>query len=401
MVRDATEITLVPESQSDDSPQETLGRIENHPHRRETLVQRTEDEDKGNPALTRAEFDEMLTNPKNLYKEIIQLIDKSKELRAHNENYLEQLNEARQAIRRNETLLDLVIGQGGSDPGTPTPRLGTGTLRTTKLPDPPLFNGSGKDGTTYDNWLIQLKNKLRGNTDSYPTEELRIIYAAGRLSGNALALVSPRLDAANHHAYVTVKELFEHLDELYGDPNKAKNARHMFKDLVMKKGQTFQEFYAAFLRYVADGNIAPADLKDDLNDKLTWKLQEAVATYYNDPAISLAQFARHCTTNDQQIQSRLEKRDRAIKKPDEIRKGTAGQASLSPTNKSQELEKMTTRKPPAVKAELKCYNCFEPGHISRDCPKPKTERTKQVLAAKLAALTARVEPDFQPGNEEP
>ena len=67
-------------------------------------------------------------------------------------------------------------------------------------------------------------------------------------------------------------ELYEHLEELYGDPNKEKNARQAFKSLVMKRGQTFQEFYAMFLRNVADGNISPQDLKDDLNDKLTWKL---------------------------------------------------------------------------------------------------------------------------------
>ena len=69
----------------------------------------------------------------------------------------------------------------------------------------------------------------------------------------------------------------------------------------MKKDQTFQEFYSIFLRCVADGNISPRDLKDDLNDKLTWKLQEAVTTYYNDPIITLSQFVKYCTTNDQQI----------------------------------------------------------------------------------------------------
>jgi len=41
--------------------------------------------------------------------------------------------------------------------------------------------------------------------------------------------------------------------------------------------------------------------------------------------------------------------------------------------------------------ELKCYNCFEPGHISWDCPKPKTEKTKQILAAKLAAVSTSVQ----------
>jgi hypothetical protein len=188
-----------------------------------------------------------------------------------------------------------------------------------------------------------------------------------------------------------VKELYEHLDELYGDPNKEKNARHTFKELTMKKGQTFQEFYAIFLRCIADGNISPRDLKDDLNDKLTWKLQEAVATYYNDPGVTLSQFARYCTTNDQQIRSRLEKRERAERKPEGPRKATLAQAQPPRTDKTTSSSSVKPAAPglPTTRPELKCYNCFELGHISRDCPKPKTERTKQALAAKLATLSAR------------
>ena len=45
--------------------------------------------------------------------------------------------------------------------------------------------------------------------------------------------------------------------------------------------------------------------------------------------------------------------------------------------------------PRANSTDLKYYNCFEPGHISRDYPKSKTERTKQILAAKLAMLSAK------------
>ena len=69
----------------------------------------------------------------------------------------------------------------------------------------------------------------------------------------------------------------------------------------MKKGQMFQEFYIIFLHHVADGNISLCDLKDELNDKLLWKLQEVVAMYYNNPAVMLGQFTKHCTTNNQQI----------------------------------------------------------------------------------------------------
>jgi len=132
-----------------------------------------------------------------------------------------------------------------------------------------LFNGAPKDSISFDNWLIQVKNKLRGNADSYSTEELKIIYAAGWVSGDALALISPRLNPNRQHAYETVQDLYDHLYELYGDPNKERNARQSFRDLVMKKGQMFQEFYALFLRYVADGNISSRDLKDKINEKLT------------------------------------------------------------------------------------------------------------------------------------
>ncbi|KAH0551419.1 hypothetical protein GP486_007367 [Trichoglossum hirsutum] len=142
--------------------------------RKETLYQRADNEDEKASGLTEAEFYKKLKDPKTLYQEI--------------------------------------------------------------LPDPLLFDSTSKDGVTFDNWLIQLQNKLRGNADAYSTEDLRIIYAAGRVSGDTLALISPRLSAANCHAYETVDELYEHLYELYGNPNKECNAHQSFKDLAMKKG---------------------------------------------------------------------------------------------------------------------------------------------------------------------
>ncbi|KAH0536339.1 hypothetical protein GP486_008889, partial [Trichoglossum hirsutum] len=89
--------------------------------------------------------------------------------------------------------------------------------------------------------------------------------------------------------------------------------------------------------------------------------------------------------------------------PDGTRKATTEQAPARRTSKTTEGEKATqpTRGQSAGTTELKCYNCFELGHISRNCPKPKTEKTKQVLVAKLTEVSARTQPKQEAENELP
>ncbi|KAH0563437.1 hypothetical protein GP486_001998 [Trichoglossum hirsutum] len=109
--------------------------------RQETLCQKADDEDEEAPGLIEAEFYEKIKDPRTLYRETVELIQRARDLKAISENYC--------------------------------------TRHTTKLPDPPLFDGSTKDRVMYNNWLIQVKNKLCGNADAYPTEDLKIIYVAG------------------------------------------------------------------------------------------------------------------------------------------------------------------------------------------------------------------------------
>ncbi len=155
----------------------------------------------------------------------------------------------KETAQRNRAIIDRFLARGDdtanerrsnrdNTPATNSSLTSHGTgNRVAKLPDPPLF--SGEDRAMFDDWLVQIKNKLRGNYEMYPSESLKIIYVASRLTGTALALVTPRLDEDCQYAYLAVAELYTHLKELYSDPNKANNARREFQGLRIRLSQLF------------------------------------------------------------------------------------------------------------------------------------------------------------------
>ena len=98
MAKDATKKTHEHELELEipDEYEETRQRPEGRPNRRETLCRKAEQKD--GPVPTRAEFQEMLKDPDALYEDIIELIEKSRDFRAHRDNYREQLIEVKQTM---------------------------------------------------------------------------------------------------------------------------------------------------------------------------------------------------------------------------------------------------------------------------------------------------------------
>jgi hypothetical protein len=129
------------------------------------------------------------------------------------------------------------------------------------------------------------------------------------------------------------------------------------------------------LRLVADGNISNTDLKDELNDKLSWKLQKAVAVYYNNDSINATTFARHCVTLDQQIRARTVKQERADKRAGgqgDKRKKASKESDEAKASKPEDDNKDKS-KFGRDRSPFKCYNCDKIGHMSQDCRAPKKE----------------------------
>ncbi|KAH0553394.1 hypothetical protein GP486_006535, partial [Trichoglossum hirsutum] len=98
MAKDTTKKTHKhePELEIPDEYKETRQQPEGHPSRKETLCWKAEQEDGLVP--TQAEFQEMLKDPDALYEDIIELIEKSRDFRAHRDNYRKQLIEVKQTM---------------------------------------------------------------------------------------------------------------------------------------------------------------------------------------------------------------------------------------------------------------------------------------------------------------
>ncbi|PVH72019.1 hypothetical protein DL98DRAFT_434005, partial [Cadophora sp. DSE1049] len=78
-----------------------------------------------------------------------------------------------------------------------------------------------------------VKNKLRGNANYYFTKDFKIIYITGQVGRDALFLIALKLDTANAHVYDAIAELYKHLNALYNNPNKERNARKVFEKLII------------------------------------------------------------------------------------------------------------------------------------------------------------------------
>ena len=137
--------------------------------------------------------------------------------------------------------------------------------RSERLPDPPIFTGKRRELRSF---LSQLKNKLTGNADRYPTQANRLCYALSRLGGDAADLVEPLQPNS-------VQSLVVLLEATYGDPNRQATAQRKINHMTQGT-KSFPVYFSEFNRYAKETGWNDSALVNSLIESLSPELKTSL-----------------------------------------------------------------------------------------------------------------------------
>jgi len=266
---------------------------------------------------------------RKLYADYEDLISRHNELIQQHKDLKDQCNEAEDGIEQQTAFItalerrvlekEAVITHLETRQGREATPASDRTMKTTKLPDPPVFFGTVDP--LLDDWLSKMKSKLSANQDHYPTEALRMGYVENRVGGNAIKHLAPRLRTGSTNPFVSTEDMFEVLERVYGDPNRRQTASAEFRRLY-QGGKDFNSFWAEFQRLAAGIDYSSENLVDELRSKVSAELERAIITE-TGPADIYA-LARKCQLYDQNIQKVKAREARTARR----RQATTGVYSL-------------------------------------------------------------------------
>jgi hypothetical protein len=201
-------------------------------------------------------------------------------------------------------VLEALTRQQRQSPSTDRP------YRSAKISDPPVL--TDRTDPTFENWKIQLQDKLTVNTDYFETEEARKAYVFGRTGIDTQIYLRPRYADDSVNPFKSAEDMIGYLASIYKDPHKVQNARYDYRSLRIKTTEKFTEFQTRFLQLAGQARILPDDLMPDMFDKLTLELRRTILPQYTTMT-ALKELTDQCQALDQGLRCIKAETDRLKK----------------------------------------------------------------------------------------
>lgn len=264
-----------------------------------------------------------------------------------------------------------------------------GRVRSEKIPHPPILT-DGKD-PKFEDWLIEIRNKLTDNADRYNTEAMQRSYLVSRTGGLARQILNPRLRDDSNKPFNTVQEMYDMLIRAFRNPHRQQEAQSKLRSLHMKIGDNFHEFLAEFLYLAGEAELPESQLKTELDQRMTRKVREMCIAYrspnktfdeYCEYAGSVVQSLNEFDDDKRRKNAETFNRTSGNRDRDTMPKGPSGGI----TGKFTKLDDITRDR---LRKENKCFYCRGPGHIAPDCPrKPKKDGKGDLKALENVGRTS-------------
>jgi hypothetical protein len=241
-------------------------------------------------------------------------------------------------------------------------------LKSERLPDPEPFTGARYKLKPF---IQQLRNKLQGNADRFPTEGSKLCYAHSRLAESAATMIYP-LNPRD------VNEFIQCLETLYGDPNEQATAQRKLNE--MRQGNlNFPTYFMKFHRYARESGWNAAAQINRLIESLNPELQQTlVSVTLPDSLEETANLINRHYNNLLRLNVKTRNltlvglsptQKTPVKDPNDmdIDPGSSGYAPKNSPERQKRLK------------EGRCFKCGSKDHLSPKCavPVPKQSPRRQ------------------------
>ena len=254
--------------------------------------------------------------------------------------------------------------------------------KSTRYPDPPMFT-NGED-PTYVDWSLSIQDKLHVNADHFVDDAAQAIYVISRTSGDAAGHINAYRTGGKAGFFTTPLAVLGVLEDVYGDPDRERNARRIYSKLRQRVKQSFNVFYSEFKKQTSYLKYDERTLIDDLKEKIIMRLRETLSIVVIDFSImtKLKDYLQRINNNQrglQQDKTRIE-RIRGRMSPRTVNPSSPALENTllnpSPQRTSYlsrsitfgRLTQSMTSRILYVQNDFSCYKCDIAGHIAKDCP---------------------------------